>query len=1065
MKAAVAIALALALTPEAALAASVCDAGEMVTTRACGRSSDAAMATSAKRGQRWNSNSSGEAGLLLVQVSSLNSASVFRRQRLPVLAVDLDEDPDSMEDGTSPLIGSLRNPGGACLDARKRNTDVAHTWTCSNHKDQQWMYDSDAGHFKNRHGICLQWKSGSSLVSMATCDTELSAQRWAYNVGTGQIRDFSSSSSSSPQCLDASEDSIDGGRVHMQLCKVGEASQRWIIECKEKSATRVGQVKVWDGLCLDAQERDMEGGHVHMWTCEDHKNQQWVYSPSTRQLRNQFGICLQAMQPTIPGGAVKMQLCNASSLEQQWGYDEEAGQISNELGMCLDASERHMDGGVVHLWECNPSNPNQQWAMEAQKVGGVLTTTPPSSKVTTTAGDVATTSAAIATSATTTGAPHRPTATPRTGPLPPSRNCYLAPLVSKGNGEGLCELLWSGKGQAFELNEFGQETTGKANCLNKMRHKNGDTFVYDVGHCQVWHCGSKARLHASASGHENKTSLLPSVYSELCPYQPGTGGHLGREARSPVFVKLWEWNYVDIARECTEYLGPNGFDAVQVSPVVEHVLGYQWWVKYQPVSFGLNSRSGSAEEFQKMVATCRASGVQVIVDLIVNHMAGACKAAKTSTNTEEMPCVGWNGSHYGKRHMEGSRGWDAATRELFHHEVGNPLQYNCSVGPKTGWLCGSPDMRDCSCCRCDMYGGLPDWNTELPVVRDLLGKHVKELHDIGVTMLRIDAALYHEVEDLAAILNWMPWDLVYQEWWGEYPVDGRSEFVGHYRDVGYRDKMTEALAMKDPSQIHEVMDIEYGVNGLNQDNALYPFEYHDGRSVEPDHKKATYKNGLEYHQQQRFFLARPFGTSMLLWGGYSYSNLQQGPPGCEKGDHHCTALPVYDDKKGGPQCFPTPLASPLPKHVDKRRAWVCEHRWAGVAGLINFRKACRGFDVSKVWRTGDAPGVTAGRLAFSLGSDCFVALGRGYNSKTPTLEKPLGDWALSDMAIGLPSGRYCDLASLPTQKGWDRRSCPREVFVGPGGVVLNGTVPDGDIVAIHTGALLESGEDASVIAE
>ena len=31
-----------------------------------------------------------------------------------------------------------------------------------------------------------------------------------------------------------------------------------------------------------------------------------------------------------------------------------------------------------------------------------------------------------------------------------------------------------------------------------------------------------------------------------------------------------EWNYKDIAQECTEYLAPNGFDAVQVAPVTEH---------------------------------------------------------------------------------------------------------------------------------------------------------------------------------------------------------------------------------------------------------------------------------------------------------------------------------------------------------------------------------------------------------------------------------------------------------------------------------------------------------------
>ena len=30
-------------------------------------------------------------------------------------------------------------------------------------------------------------------------------------------------------------------------------------------------------------------------------------------------------------------------------------------------------------------------------------------------------------------------------------------------------------------------------------------------------------------------------------------------------------------------MGPNGIDAVQISPVTEHILGSQWYTKYQPV--------------------------------------------------------------------------------------------------------------------------------------------------------------------------------------------------------------------------------------------------------------------------------------------------------------------------------------------------------------------------------------------------------------------------------------------------------------------------------------------------
>ena len=57
----------------------------------------------------------------------------------------------------------------------------------------------------------------------------------------------------------------------------------------------------------------------------------------------------------------------------------------------------------------------------------------------------------------------------------------------------------------------------------------------------------------------------------------------------------------------------------------------------------------------------------------------------------------------------------------------------------------------------------------------MLSKHLEELQDLGVTMLRLDAASYVSAVDLAAILNTMPWDVVHQEWWGGTPAIERSE--------------------------------------------------------------------------------------------------------------------------------------------------------------------------------------------------------------------------------------------------------------------------------------------------
>ena len=75
-------------------------------------------------------------------------------------------------------------------------------------------------------------------------------------------------------------------------------------------------------------------------------------------------------------------------------------------------------------------------------------------------------------------------------------------------------------------------------------------------------------------------------------------------------VHLFEWSWDAIADECTKVLGPKGFCGVQVSPPNEHIQGGQWWTRYQPVSYKLDSsRSGNRQQFINMVNTCQGVGV------------------------------------------------------------------------------------------------------------------------------------------------------------------------------------------------------------------------------------------------------------------------------------------------------------------------------------------------------------------------------------------------------------------------------------------------------------------------
>eukprot|EP00434_Breviolum_minutum_P021123 symbB.v1.2.018636.t1/scaffold1495.1/size115473/3 len=239
-----------------------------------------------------------------------------------------------------------------------------------------------------------------------------------------------------------------------------------------------------------------------------------------------------------------------------------------------------------------------------------------------------------------------------------------------------------------------------------------------------------------------------------------------------------------------------------------------------------------------------------------------------------------------------------------------------------------------------------------------------------------------------------------------------------------------------------VVKVHEGLDGIPPERAVYPLTFHDARTFEADRFVPTYKNGLEFHQQQKFLLAWPHAVAVRLFAGYTFTNMDAGPPG-NCGNGKCQPYPVYLFEDEEPRCMPTPTQSPLSEEEKGYEGYVCEHRWEGIGGLVNFRQACRGLPITQIWSSQDG-NAELGQFAFRVTSgehQCFAALVRGDNKKFPNYWGDLGDWRLAGMVTGLPPGRYCDLASLTTQRCWDRRRCPREVLIGDDGIVVTGVVP------------------------
>ena len=50
-------------------------------------------------------------------------------------------------------------------------------------------------------------------------------------------------------------------------------------------------------------------------------------------------------------------------------------------------------------------------------------------------------------------------------------------------------------------------------------------------------------------------------------------------------VQMFHWKWKDISKECTNWLGPQGVGAVQVSPPTAAQNGVNWYDIYQPVDY------------------------------------------------------------------------------------------------------------------------------------------------------------------------------------------------------------------------------------------------------------------------------------------------------------------------------------------------------------------------------------------------------------------------------------------------------------------------------------------------
>jgi alpha-amylase len=383
------------------------------------------------------------------------------------------------------------------------------------------------------------------------------------------------------------------------------------------------------------------------------------------------------------------------------------------------------------------------------------------------------------------------------------------------------------------------------------------------------------------------------------PPQTGDAPHY----EGGVFVHLFEWHWPDIAAECENVLGPAGYTAVQISPPNEHITGPAWWTRYQPVSYRIESRNGTREEFSNMVERCAAAGVGVYADAVTNHMAGFPSG------------VGVAGSEYAEYDYPVPYAYDD-----FHHCGRN----------EDDRIENYQDLYEVQHCQ---LGTLDDLDTGKPEVQEKLAAYLNDLVSLGVAGFRLDAAKHIWHEELAQILARVEGEpFVFQE-----VIDASHEPIramdyldtGHVTEFKYPPVIAEAFENGD---LDALTDFWEQPNWLPSDKAIVFVDNHDNqRGHGAGGHIVNYKDGATYDLAVAFMLAHPYGYPKVM-SSYAFEDAQQGPP----------------------------QSSPLDDSAGCGSEWICEHRRSAIANMVGFRKAVHGAELVN-WQVYEETVVSFGR--------------------------------------------------------------------------------------------------------
>ncbi len=361
-------------------------------------------------------------------------------------------------------------------------------------------------------------------------------------------------------------------------------------------------------------------------------------------------------------------------------------------------------------------------------------------------------------------------------------------------------------------------------------------------------------------------------------------------------------------------LGPDGYSAVQISPPEEAVVlaasGDPWWQAYQPVSYDLNSRFGTAAQLASMISACHAAGVKVYADVVLNHMTGQVNGGAGDDGT-------------------------AFTDMFDYPPLYSEADFHSCHTSITDWDDESQVWN------CEL-SGLADLDTGSSYVQQQEAGYLNSLIALGVDGFRWDSAKEMYPADIAAIEALLTRPVfIYQdvEYGAGQPVTpGLYEGTGSLEEYRYGWDLYDAFTS---GTLASLSDFGPSWNSAGMVPSADAVVFVDSQDTERAGGALSYTSGASYLLANVFLLAWDYGTPRVL-SDYAFGSYDQGPP------------------SAGGNVIAAPSCA--------NGTWECEQRWPAIAGMVGWHNAAGAAPVTNWWSDG------SDAIAFSRGSAAWVAI-------------------------------------------------------------------------------------------